>query len=117
MKIELIQGDTSETYKFRRTDGKGEVIKTLPQKMWITFKTSTGLNEAVIQKTLDNGITYSEEDNYYRFMLESKDTSNLPYGEYIFDIAVINEKGHKKTLKKNCILEITDHCTNANNEV
>lgn len=117
MKIELTQGDTSGTYKFKRIDEKGEVIKTLPQKMWITFKSSTGLNEAVIQKTLDNGITYSAEDNYYRFMLDSKDTSDLPYGEYVFDIAIINEIGHKKTLKKNCVLNITEHCTNADNEV
>ena len=117
MKIELIQGDTSEIYKFQRKDGEGNVIKTLPSKMWITFKSSTRLTESVLQKTLENGISYSEEDNYYRFFLESSDTSDLSYGEYVFDIAILNEAGHKKTLLKDCILEITDHCTDKTNEV
>ena len=36
-KIELVQGDTSDIYKFQRTLEGGSVITTLPLKMWITL--------------------------------------------------------------------------------
>lgn len=117
-RIELVQGDTSKIYKFKRTLEGGEVIKTLPQKMWITFKMSCSCDECLFQKTLENGtITYSEEDNYYRFQLLPNDTCNLPYGTYGFDIAIINEDGEKKTLLNEGELEIVRHYTKKCNEV
>lgn len=117
MTIEVIQGDTSPVYKFQRKNADGEVITSIPQKMWITFKENTYTNKALFQKTLENGISYSEEDNYYRFNIESKDTENIPYGKYGFDIAIINEVGEKKTLLADGVLEIQEHYTNKNNEV
>lgn len=117
MKIEVIQGDTSEVYKFQRKDAQGNVIKTLPSKMWITFKKTTMCKECLLQKTLENGISYSEEDNYYRFQLSSEETGNLDYGTYGFDIAILNENGAKKTLFNNGSLEIVTHYTHKNNEV
>ncbi len=117
MNIELVQGDTSKVYRFKRKN-KNEVITTLPQKMWLTFKNSCCSKECVLQKTLENGgITYSEIDNYYRFQLKSEDTCELPYGDYGFDIAIINENGEKKTLKRDCVLKIVDHYTHKCNEV
>lgn len=117
-KIELVQGDTSKIYKFKRTLKGGSVITTLPLKMWITFKRSCSCDECLFQKTLaDGSITYSETDNYYRFRLESEDTCNLPYDTYGFDIAIINEQGEKKTLKRDCELEIVKHYTKKCNEV
>lgn len=117
-KIELIQGDDSQIYKFQRKDKNKEVIKTLPQKMWITFKKNCGVDNCLFQKSLEKGtITYSETDNYYRFQIQSNDTCKLPYGTYGFDIAIINESGKKKTLVKNGILEITEHYTHKCNEV
>lgn len=116
--LEVVQGDTSETYKFQRKDANDNVITTNPKKMWITFKEAPIENAKVLfQKTLENGITYSEEDNYYRFQLESTDTESLPYGEYGFDIAIINEANKKKTLKRNGVLTILDHYTHKKNEV
>jgi len=117
MKIELVQGDTSNTYKFQRKNIDGEVITTLPQKMWITFKETSLDKDYVLQKTLLNGIKYNEEDNYYRFQLSSEDTCDLTYGIYGFDIAILNELGEKKTLLRAGVLEIVKHYTNKNNEV
>ena len=117
MKINVVKGDVSDTYRFKRTYDDGTVIKTSPEKMWITFKKGTWCDEALFQKTLEKGIKYSEEDNYYRFRLESEDTCDLDYGTYYFDIAIINELGEKKTLKNDCELEIGKHCTEKNNEV
>ena len=115
--IELVQGDTSEIYKFQRKDAKGNVITTLPKKMWVTFKETTNCSAALFQKTLGNGITFSQEDHNYRFQLQPEDTENLDYGKYGFDIKIINEKGDKKTLKRNGVLNIVDHYTHKQNEV
>jgi len=121
MEIEIVQGDTSKVYKFQRklkdAEGKKTVIKTLPKKMWITFKNSCFCDDALFQKTLENGITYNETDNYYRFQLLPEDTCKLKYGTYGFDIAIINEAGEKKTLLKNGQLNIVEHYTHKCNEV
>jgi hypothetical protein len=117
MKIKLVQGDASCIYKFKRKDADSKVISTRPQKMWITFKDTCACNDALFQKTLENGITYNEQDNYYRFQLLSEDTHNLAYGIYGFDIAIINESGEKKTLLTNGTLEILKHYTKKCNEV
>lgn len=116
-KIELIRGDTSDVYKFQRIDSKGNAITTKPQKMWITFKERAESKVVSFQKTLDNGISFSEEDYYYRFKIESKDTSELACGKYGFDIAIINETGEKKTLLNNGILELIEHYTHIEDEV
>lgn len=117
MKINIVKGDVSDIYKFQRKYDDETVIKTLPEKMWITFKIGTWCDDALFQKTLEKGIKYSEEDNYYRFRLESEDTCDLDYGTYYFDIAIINEQGEKKTLKKECELVVEKHCTEKCNEV
>lgn len=117
-KINVVRGDVSPVYRFKRTYDDNTVIKTLPKKMWITFKNGTWCDDSLFQKTLENKeITYSEEDNYYRFKLKSEDTCNLDYGTYYFDIAIINEQDEKKTLKADCELEVEKHCTHKNNEV
>ncbi len=115
--IELVQGDTSSVFKFQRKDADGNVITTLPKKMWITFKLHPSSEKTLFQKTLDNGIEYSEEDNYYRFQIKSEDTLNAPYGVYGFDIAILNEAGDKKTLFNNGVLKIVEHYTHKENEV
>ena len=117
-KIVLIQGDTSPVFKFQRKLEGDNVITTLPQKMWITFKISCSCDVCLFQKTLEDGtITFSTEDNYYRFQLQPEDTCNLPFGVYGFDIAIINEDGDKKTLLNEGVLEIVRHYTKKCNEV
>lgn len=117
MRIELVQGDTSKIYKFQRKTIDNQIIKTLPLKMWITFKNNYENKKALFQKTLENGITYSEEDNYYRFQIQAEDTEELFLGTYGFDIAIINEAGEKKTLLNNGVLELLSHYTKKENEV
>ena len=115
--IELVQGDASSIFKFQRKDAEGNVINTLPQKMWITFKLHPGSEKSLFQKTLESGIKYSEEDNYYRFQIMSEDTKDAPYGVYGFDIAILNEVGEKKTLFNNGVLKIVEHYTHKQDEV
>ena len=114
-KIQIIQGDVSPVFKFQRKYSDGTVIPTLPQKMWITFKKNSACNECLFQKTLDTGITF--KDNFYKFQLLSDDTNNLSCGIYEFDIAIINERGEKKTLLNEGKLEVVKHYTKKCNEV
>lgn len=117
MEIQLVQGDTSKIYKFQRKNVNGEVIKTLPQKMWITFKKVSDIDDCLFQKTLEDGITYNDEDNYYRFQIQPDETCNLDYKTYGFDIAILNEAGDKKTLLNDGKLKIIKHYTKKENEV
>lgn len=115
--IEIVRGDTSPVYKFQRKNESG-VITTKPRKMWITFKGDCCDSECVFQKTLDNGqITYNVTDNYYRFKILPEDTQDLKYGDYGFDIAIIDENGDRKTLKNNGKLKVVTHYTHKCNEV
>lgn len=114
--IELVQGDTSPVYKFQRKDAGG-VIETKPKKMWITFKRNTSCKDCLFQKTLDNGINFSTEDFYYSFKIQPEDTEKLCYGQYGFDIKILNEAGEKKTLLNNGVLHIVNHYTHKENEV
>lgn len=116
MVIELIRGDTSDIYKFQRINENG-AIKTKAQKMWITFKRTPDCKEALFQKTLEKGISFSEEDYYYRFKLASEDTCNLLCGNYGFDIKIINENGDTKTLLNNGVLRLITNYTHKENEV
>lgn len=115
--IEIVQGDSSPVFKFQRKESNDSVIKTLPKKMWITFKTDTKTEKALFQKSLGNGIEFSEVDNYYRFSLQPEDTANICYGTYGFDIAIIDENDNKITLLNNGILRIVSHYTKKCNEV
>lgn len=115
--IELVQGDTSEIYKFQRKDADGNVITTKAKKMWITFKKTTSCNDALFQKTLVDGIEFNAEDHYYRFKIKPEDTENLCCGVYGFDIKILNEKDDKRTLKTDGVLKIVEHYTHKQNEV
>ena len=114
--ISIVQGDTSCTYKFQRKYDDGSVITTLPEKMWITFKKNYGCKETIFQKTLNNGIDFDEE-HYYKFKLMPEDTCNLCCRDYGFDIAIINERGEKKTLLNDGVLRLEEHYTHKENEV
>lgn len=116
MVIELIRGDTSDVYKFQRTNAEG-VITTKAKKMWITFKRTPDCKEALFQKSLDNGISFSEEDSFYRFKIEASETCDLACGSYGFDIAIINEAGERKTLLNNGSLKLVTNYTHKENEV
>ena len=117
MEIELIRGDTSDTYKFQRTNDDG-VITTKVQNVWITFKRTPECKECLFQKTLrTGGVTFSEEDYFYRFKIEKDDTCDLLCGTYGFDIAILNEIGEKKTLINNGVLKIVNNYTHKENEV
>ncbi len=112
--IKLTRGDTKRI-KFQRKTRTGEVITKKPGKMYFTVKENYYTTEAVLQKKLDEGITYSEEDNFYYITIEPSDTDGLKYDKYVFDIEVIDGDDKKTILKGVFVIE--EEVTFAENEV
>ncbi len=113
--MEMTRGDTFE-FRFQRQTADKQIITTKPDKMFFTVKNNTYLQKSLIQKKLeDNTITYDEETNYYHVTINPEDTNDLSYGDYSYDIEII-DKGKVKTIAKG-ILRITDEVTFASNEV
>ena len=112
--MELIRGDTLKL-KFQRKNKNGEVIKTKPDKLYFTVKSSYYAKDYLFQKSLENGISFREEDYFYRFTINPEDTDKLDYGNYVFDIETITTDT-VKTIAKGT-LEIKEEVTFAENEV
>ena len=115
--MEITRGDY-KPFKFKRTrKSDGSVITDLPKEIYATFKINSHIEESLFQKKLsDNSITYSKEDNYYRFALLPEDTNNLSYDTYYFDIEVLIEDNKPRTILKD-VLEVTEEYTHKVNEV
>jgi hypothetical protein len=93
--MNIIRGDY-KIFTFQRKDKNKNIIVEKPDKMYITIKRNEYLKEVVIQKTFDNGITF--EEGKYRVEFLPEDTDNLSYGDYIYDIEIINDD-KPKTIK------------------
>lgn len=88
--MQIIRGDTKR-YRFKRYDFNGNVIQTKATKVYFTMKKDPDCR-VVLQKSLDNGITYDESSNYYYIKIDPKDTENLCFGSYGFDIEITQGK-------------------------
>lgn len=106
--IEFTRGDTY-AFSFQRTNINKEVITDKPLFMWFTVKPNYTTKEPTILKTLEEGIIYDETEHKYYVTIESKETANLSYGDYVFDIQVKTSFGIK-TIKKGT-LTLTEEVT------
>ena len=110
--MKIIRGD-SKTFTFQRKDKNGEVITEKPNKMYLTIKQNEYEKQALIQKTFDDGIRFENGTYYVDFLPE--DTDNLSFGDYIYDIEIIND-GKPKTIKVDEFV-IDKEVTHKENEV
>lgn len=111
-KISMTRGDTAR-WKFQRLDANGNPIKAIADYCWFTVKTNDMKKETILQKTIDN--MEFGEDYFYRFTIEPEDTNNLQYGDYVYDLEVIQED-YKQTISKG-IFTLEYEVTFVNNEV
>ena len=112
--IYLIRGD-SKKIRFKRTDCQGNVIKEKADKMYFSVKYSDDDTAPLLfQKTLDNGITYDEESNYYFIEIQPKDTNGLPYVNLFYDVE-IKVGDYTKTIAKGQI-KLDGEITHAKDE-
>lgn len=109
---EFPRGDSFLLKKFRVTDKNKNVIKlTEAEQLYFTVKTDSNSNKVLIQKRKNEGIELGE-DGYYHTTIEPRDTNNLEYGTYVYDIQLksTNEKTFVKTLF-NGTITLTDEVT------
>jgi hypothetical protein len=110
--MRIIRGD-NEIIPFQRKTESDELIMEIPDKMYLTIKRNEYEKQALIQKTLENGITF--EDGTYNVEFLPEDTDNLSFGIYLYDIEIIKD-GKKKTIKKGEFV-IDSEITHKENEV
>ena len=105
--IEQIRGDT-RAYNFQRLSASNNIIKTLPDALYFTVKKSPRDRNFVLQKRLDD-MSFDSETGTYTFIITPDDTNNLAYGDYVFDIEVI-DSGVKTTIALD-VFRLTDEVT------
>ena len=86
--ISMIRGDTTPLM-FQRKDNNGDVIKLRADKIYFTVKKSDLPDEVLFQKTIDDMTL--DEDGTYHFVIQPEDTNNLEFGNYMFDLEVIQD--------------------------
>lgn len=110
--MEIIRGDTG-LYKFQRKDKAGEIILEKAEKIYFSVKENYKISKVLFQKTIDD-MTF-DEDGTYHFAIEASDTDNLDYGDYVYDLEVIN--GTLKSTISRGIFRIKEEVTFVGNEV
>ena len=113
---EYTRGDTIPIkLKFKRKNG--DVFQEKFEKMYFTIKENNNQTEPVIQKSISqNTIKFSEDDYYYRLIIEPEETDNLVFDtKYYFDVEIIH-KGKVSTPIKGTI-KFSEETTHKANEV
>ena len=112
--MKMRRGD-HKTFTIIRKDKNKNVIMAKPKKMYITYKYGDE-NNAVFQKTLNNGIVFDENTGVYTVKIFPEDTNKLPFGKLKYDIEIIKDNDEVKTIEVG-MLEILEEVTYAINEV
>ncbi len=112
LKLSMPRGDI-RNIKFSISDSSG--ILTEPfEEVYFTCKRAFTQQNVIFQKKLSDGTITFDDEGYYHLVIESLDTSGLTYGEYVFDIEVVNGTTLKQTSVGKLI--ITEEVTFLNNE-
>ena len=85
--ITLIRGD-SATISLSIQNADGSEYTILPTDSVTMMVRKTPTSEVVISKTLDNGV----------LTIAPADTSNLPFGNYVYDIQIVHSDGWTDTI-------------------
>lgn len=91
----------------------GESTYTDFDEIYFTVKESFTNKKILFQKKLSDGGIISTNTEY-RFRIEPEDTNNLDYGDYVFDIELVQGNIIKQTSVGK--LTITEEVTFASNE-
>ena len=86
--LEMRRGD-SAFFAFQRKDFDENPILKIAEKVWFTIKDNANSKKTLVQKTLDDGIYYTD-DGYYHIVLKPSDTKALKYKKYYYDVQIEN---------------------------
>lgn len=97
--LKLTRGDTG-MYAVDLRDANGnEMAFNEGIKMYFTVKANANTTDVSFQKSIGNGITYSQTDKKYHIVISPTDTANLNYGFYLYDITVKKENDRFTVVK------------------
>ena len=115
MTISMPRGDIYPvTFEIYETDT--ELTHIDFTQIYMTCKINNNDRTPLFQKSLTGGSIDKLSDGRYRFVIEPEDTDNLQFGDYKFDIELINDNPRiKQTIAG--ILKLTEETTWAINEV
>ena len=113
MDFEFIRGDTF-VFKFKLYDNNGNELKLSGNdELYFTVKTGYNKTDFVMQKRFSTGgIKYI--DGYYYIKIEHKDTANLRFTEYVYDIQIMSQNIVKTLVLGN--ITLTEEVTHISNE-
>lgn len=87
MDLEFVRGDT-QPIKFQIKDNDGNILKMEDgDELILTVKKNYNTSKISIQKKLSKGEIYYQE-GYYITIFTHKDTAQLKYGTYVYDIQI-----------------------------
>jgi len=91
--IYITRGDT-ERFEVSLFDKEDDIQRDFitGDKVYFTVKTSTQTKEKIIQKTIENFT-----DGKAIVLLESSDTQDLKYYDYVYDVQMITDNGSTVT--------------------
>jgi len=91
--IYITRGDT-ERFEVSLFDKEDDIQRDFitGDKVYFTVKTSTQTKEKIIQKTIENFT-----DGKAIVLLESSDTQDLKYYDYVYDVQMITDSGSTVT--------------------
>lgn len=109
--FEFPRGDTAPI-SFNFSDTNGEGLKDFDE-IYFTVKKSYQVKDYIFQKRLSRG-EITNDNGKYSLILLHKDTANLNYGSYVYDIQVVSGIYYKTVCRGQ--LTLTNESTWITNE-
>lgn len=115
MRINMPRGDLRPV-RFQIYEDVKDVSVVDFTQIYMTCKKTNNDETPLFQKSLSAGSITKLGDGDYQFCIEPEDTNDLKYGEYSFDIEIINDEPRIKQTFTGT-LNLTPETTWARNEV
>lgn len=110
MNLKITRGDTCKYVLELKTKNNVDVEVSNISSIFFTVKENVKNTEYLFQKKLNDGISL-EDDGRYHITINSKDTDNLSFGTYYYDIQINFKNNEKYTVAKGNFVvdyEVTD---------
>ena len=118
LRIVMPRGDV-RPLQFDVLETDGETISDIEfDDIYFTVKKNFTDRDFKFQKKLSNGSITKDSEGHYHTVIDSADTDNLPFGDYVFDIELKKENSSVPNIKQTTIgrLIVTEESTYAGNE-
>ena len=117
--ISITRGDTTKiTFTILGENGDRYVIDE-QDRIYFTVKENYYKTECVLQRTLDNGITYNTDTEEYEIELTDECTCDLLFRRFVYDIELVIIRDGKKLVKTlvKGYLTVYEEATHKENEI